>query len=613
MSEPGTKRRLSRIRSAIMVFVAAGLAATATTTLHLKSGLLAAAGAGASLLIGTSLGWIAGRRRRGGLLAADDRPVRDLLEALPIPVFVKDTAGVYRGCNQAFANILVRRREEVVGRSTEDLGSRELTDLFKDKDAELLARPGAQAYDGAVPSRNGFRRSIVFNNATFRDGRGRVAGIVGSLLDVTDRRRAEERCRESEEKLRAVLDNVGAGVAFIGPDMTVLSASARMKVWFPLADLATRPPCYRAFQDPPRDGPCPACPVRKALDDGGVHEATMEKAIAGEARSFRLVAAAVRDEAGRITGALELAEDITARKRAEEETRRLKTFNQDIVETMLDGLVISDAEGVVKSVNPSAAQMLGYTPFEMIERHSDMIVPEDQRDLVRRADERRVRGRADRYELDLLKKNGERLSVLMNGIPRYEDGRFAGSLGLFTDVSERKKLEREVRELSLRDELTLLRNRRGFFEIAPQIFKYAERQKSRLVLLYADIDDFKDVNDRLGHQEGDRILVDIGLVIKKAFREYDLVARFGGDEFVVLAMESSRATPKALRERLEERVALYNSRTKADRGHRVTLSIGVAIWDPEFPTPLEDLISQADARMYEEKNARKGGTRTRRA
>lgn len=613
MPESRAERRARRGRVVLFLLAATGLIAAAATFHFRRSGLLAAAGASAGLLVGTTLGWVAGRRRSGGLLAVDGGRLRELLDALPVPMFVKDTAGVYRSCNQAFANFLVRRREEIVGRTTEDLVPRELSDAIRRKDTELLARPGAQAYDCALPSRNGSRRTVVFHSATFPDGRGRVEGIVGSLLDVTELKRAEERGRDAEEKLRAVLGNAGAGVAFIGPDMTVLSAGARMKAWFPLADSAARTPCYRVFQNPPRDSPCPACPVRKALEDGGVHEATTENTVAGEVRSFRVTAAAVRDEAGRIAGAVELADDITPRKRAEEEIRRLTDFNRDIVETMLDGLVISDAEGVIKFVNPPAAQMLGYTPFEMIGRHSDLIIPEDQRDLVRRADERRLRGRADRYELDLQKKSGERLSVLVSGVPRTEDGRFAGTLGVFSDISERKNLEREIRELSLRDELTKLLNRRGFFEIAPQTIKYAERLKKRLVLLYADVDDFKDVNDRLGHQEGDRILVDIGLVIKKAFREYDLVARFGGDEFVILAMESSRATPRSLRERLEERVDLYNGRTKADRGYRVALSIGVAIWDPEFPAPLEDLISQADARMYEDKNARKVGARARRA
>ena len=613
MSEPEKRRGLSGFGVAVFLLLAAGLALLAFSVVKGIAGIAVAAAAGGSLLVGGALGLVLGRRLKLRLKLADARLAREMIDALPQPVFIKDTGGVYRECNQAFADFLGRKREEIVGRSAEGLWPRELPDNSTEKDAELLARPGVQVFDCTVPSRNGDRRNVVFNKATYRDAKGLLAGIVGSLQDVTDRKRAEERFRESEEKRRAVLDHVGVGIAFIGPEMNVLSVNARMKAWFPAADSGARPLCYRVFQDPPREDPCPVCPARQVLLDGGVHEAMTESVVAGAARNFRVVAAAVRDENGRIAAAVEMVEDVTARKQAEGEIRRLRDFNEDIIGTMLDGLFISDAEGILRFVNPPAATMLGYTPVDLLERHVDSIIPEDQRALSRRADERRVRGRADRYEIELLKKNGDRLPVLVSGIPRHENGRFVGSLDIFTDVSERKKLEREIRELSLRDELTRLLNRRGFFEFAPQTFKYAERLKKRLILLYADVDDFKEANDRFGHQEGDRILVDVGLVIKQAFREYDLIARLGGDEFVVLAMETSRATPKALRERLEERVGLYNGRTKADRGYRVSLSIGIALWDPEFPAALEDLIAQADLRMYEDKKARKAGARARKA
>lgn len=612
MSGSETRRGFSWFWLCVFILFAAGLALATFSVVRGADRLATAAGAGSGFFILAALGSIFGRRRRIRLTSAYTRRAGELMDTFPQPVFVKDEGGVYRGCNQAFADFLSRKREDIIGRSDEEL-TRDQAERFKEADADLLARPGVKVYERAVQPRNGHRRTVVFHKASLRDLRGRIEGVFGSLQDITDRLRAEELRHDAEERLRVVLDNVNAGVALVDPEWRVLSMNARMKSWARAGDAGPQPLCYRIFQDPPREEPCPGCPVQKAFQDGGVHEAGTETTIAGARRHFRVVAAAVHDAAGRIAGAVEMVEDVTGRKLHEDEIRRLKGFNEDLVETMMDGVVLADAEGVFKFVNPPAAQMLGYTPFELIERHMDLILPEDQRLLVRRADERRVRGRADRYEVELLKKNGDRLSVLVSGVPRFENGRFAGSLGIFTDVTERKKLEREVRELSLRDELTRLLNRRGFFEFAPQTFKYAERLKKRLILLYADLDDFKEANDRLGHQEGDRLLVDVGLIIKKSFREGDLVARFGGDEFVVLAMETSRATPKTLRERLEERVELYNGRTKADRGYRLTLSIGVAFWDPEFPAALDDLIAQADARMYEDKKTRKNGARARRS
>ncbi len=130
-----------------------------------------------------------------------------------------------------------------------------------------------------------------------------------------------------------------------------------------------------------------------------------------------------------------------------EEMSRLKAFNEHIVQTMTEGIVIEDAQGYFSFVNPAAAAMLGYEVEELVGRHWTMIVPPDQQPIIRAADERRQRGESDSYEAELISRDGARVSVLISGSPQFEKGGFTGTLAVFTDITKRKQGEQERERL----------------------------------------------------------------------------------------------------------------------------------------------------------------------
>jgi diguanylate cyclase (GGDEF)-like protein len=163
--------------------------------------------------------------------------------------------------------------------------------------------------------------------------------------------------------------------------------------------------------------------------------------------------------------------------------------------------------------------------------------------------------------------------------------------------------EQELRELSLEDELTKLSNRRGFMTLAEQQFRVANRSKKEMFLLYADLDDLKVINDTLGHEEGDGALAETAAVLREAFRESDIIARVGGDEFVVLAIDAGDGRADVLNQRLREKIEVFNARP--NRKYVLSLSLGTARYDPEKPCSIQDLINRADKRMYQDKLARK--------
>lgn len=297
--------------------------------------------------------------------------------------------------------------------------------------------------------------------------------------------------------------------------------------------------------------------------------------------------------------------DITQRKRIEEELQQIKRFSDGIVQTMTEGLVLTDSEGKFSFVNPAAASILGYTPGEMVDREVISFVPKDQHATLRKADERRAKGIADRYELDFSSKDGSRKTVLVSGGPRFTGVQYGGTMAVLTDISDRKRMEQEIRALSLTDPLTNLYNRRAFIPLAEQQLKIAVRLNKRVYVLYSDVDSLKYINDTFGHKEGDRVLADVANVLKKSFRDSDLVARMGGDEFVVLAMEAARVNSDIFLKRLQEKVDLYNSQPEIQNRYKLSLSTGISTFDPELPSPIEDLINRADSLMYEQKRNKK--------
>jgi diguanylate cyclase (GGDEF)-like protein/PAS domain S-box-containing protein len=167
------------------------------------------------------------------------------------------------------------------------------------------------------------------------------------------------------------------------------------------------------------------------------------------------------------------------------------------------------------------------------------------------------------------------------------------------DVTERKQHEDALKALSLVDELTGLYNRRGFLTLATQQLKQARRGNRELLLLFVDMDDFKEINDTLGHAEGDAALRSTAAILRRTFRDSDIIARMGGDEFVVLATDIGRGTDALIVERLRSELREANAQGGAP--YRLSFSVGAAHFDPVNPPSIEELLATADAMLYEQK------------
>jgi len=182
---------------------------------------------------------------------------------------------------------------------------------------------------------------------------------------------------------------------------------------------------------------------------------------------------------------------------------------------------------------------------------------------------------------------------------KKSDGTVIAVTVVSKDISELKSMEEKLRALSLTDELTGVYNRRGFFTLIEHLLKMSKRQKKGIFMLYVDLNDLKVINDTLGHQEGDLALTDTATILKENYRESDVIARIGGDEFVVIPVGTTDDSIEIIITRLQKAVEVHNS--KRIRSYKLSLSAGIAYYDPEYPCSIDELLIQGDKSMYEQK------------
>jgi two-component system cell cycle response regulator len=203
--------------------------------------------------------------------------------------------------------------------------------------------------------------------------------------------------------------------------------------------------------------------------------------------------------------------------------------------------------------------------------------------------------------------------------PAYLAKRLPGSVGAAGDriagesvartiryIRGRLGLQRALLQMALRDELTGLHNRRGFMALATQQLRLARDMRQHALMFFADLDGLKWINDSFGHAEGDRAISLVAASIRQTFRKSDVTGRLSGDEFVAMILEQPGRGAEAIRQRLQTSLA---DCSRAESRYTLSLSVGVAHFDPDKPVSLQELIRQADAALYRHKGGANGFVR----
>jgi len=529
---------------------------------------------------------------------------QQLIEALPNPVFYKDSAGRYLGCNRAFERFFGLPREQVVGRTYAEISPGAPRENQEHSDAKLLAEPGAVSYESTAISAGGVVRDVLVNKATFLDPGGDIAGIVGSLVDIDERKKLEGATRASAELLRAVIH--AAPVAIVARDLDrVVSmwnpAAERMFGWKESEVVGTPTSIV------PKDRVDEARALREQAQEGKTSflEETRRLHRDGREIPVALSAAPIYGADGKVTGTIVTIEDISRRKLAEAALRESEAQLRLAMDAAQLGMWYWEcgtdrftySEGLnVLFGRPAESPATGYRQLQ------DRLHPED-RELFE-ATMRHALKQGEDFTVDyrVVWPDGTVHWIANRGqVHRGPDGRAVRVVGVAMNITERKIAEQRVAHMAHHDALTGLPNRVLLRDRIQQAIAQAHRNEAQLAVLFLDLDRFKNINDSLGHQLGDRLLQSVASRILVCVREGDTVSRVGGDEFVIVipgigaAADASSVASKIL-EVLGTAFHLHGNDL------HVAASIGISLY-PADGSDAETLMRNADTAMYHAKDS----------
>jgi diguanylate cyclase (GGDEF)-like protein/PAS domain S-box-containing protein len=553
-------------------------------------------------------------RTRGEAVALAQKATRELrtqlsftqqlIEAIPNPVFFKDAQGRYLGANKAFEDYLERPRAEFIGKTVFDILPDEMADRSHVADRRLLDQPGTQVYEATMGSAPGGQpREVIVNKATFYDPSGAVAGLVGVIVDITQRKQLEAATRDSNERLRAVIHAAPIAIVARDLDMKVRMwnpAAERMFGWAEAEVLGERTQIV-----PPHLKDEVTEEHRRAQAGETIWvEDTQRMHRDGHLIDLAISMAPVLDAEGRPTGTMVTMTDIGPRKQAEAALRESEAQLRLAMDAAQAGMWYWEADTDRFNYSEGLGTLFGFAPDSPVVDYRELQkrLHAEDRELFAATLRHAIRNGSDfQFDYRVVWPDGSIHWIANRGqVHRGASGRAQRVIGVAMDLTDRKLAEQRIAHMAHHDALTGLPNRVLLRDRIQQAIAQAHRASSQLAVLFIDLDRFKTINDSLGHQLGDRLLQSVASRILVCVREGDTVARVGGDEFVIVipgvdhANDASSVAAKIL-EVLSSAFHLHGNDL------HVAASIGISLY-PSDGADAETLMRNADTAMYHAKD-----------
>jgi diguanylate cyclase (GGDEF)-like protein/PAS domain S-box-containing protein len=514
----------------------------------------------------------------------------------PVGFFILTREGVIRQANFAGASLLGLDNSNLVGRHFAAFVCLQDRPAFNEFLAKTVASKSKEAGETRLQTATAPPRSVHIEAATSQPG------LECSLVvaDITERKLAEEKLRESEALFRTIAENVGDLIAMLdtggrriynNPSYRLIFGNQGLEVGsdsFSEIHPDDRERIKAAFRKTVATGIGERAEFRFLLKDGSVRHIESEGNI-------------VRDSDGKVSKVIVVSRDMTDRKLAEEALLESEQRFRAIFENAAIGIARISLSGHFLQVNQVYCNIVGYSQEEVLSQQfsfQQITAPEDRETCLAWI-RKLLDGESGSFTMEkrYIRKDGSVVWVNISAsLLRDGAGNPLNFISAVQDITMRKTLEEQLRHLSNYDILTDLPNRILLGDRTRQALATAKRDKTRMAMMYVDLDDFKPVNDRLGHNVGDMLLKAAAMRMQDCVRASDTVARIGGDEFVVLlpAIENEH---DAVMVAEKVRSVLCQPFSLGGHGILVSSSIGIAVY-PDDCSDEKSLLNNADAAMY---------------
>jgi diguanylate cyclase (GGDEF)-like protein/PAS domain S-box-containing protein len=523
---------------------------------------------------------------------------REAFDRSGVGLVVVNPEGVFRTVNRAFCEITGYAREELEGQSYRLFTHPE--DIAADEESLRQIRSGSDP-PGSVDKRflrKGGGEVWVRRTATVvRDPDGRANYVVGAFVDLTPQRDADIALQQQMHFTRALLDAIPNPVYFKDAQgryglynraFDELFSAGRNWIGKTVADVY--PPEY-AREHIDRD--------RALLErpSSTTYELLVPTAL-GEKRQMLFNKVSFVDRRGEVAGLIAIITDVTRYKETERALEASEARFRVLTESSLDLISVIDADSRILYQSPALRTLLGYEPGETVGRKVVELVHRDDIDQVEAAIRRVIEARhsAAPVEFRLRHRDGMWRTFESLGTNCLANPHIGGVVFNSRDVTDRKVIQQRIQHLAYHDNLTGLPNRSLLQDRLAHSIARAERSSKKVAVLFIDLDNFKNINDTLGHDIGDEMLRQVSRRLSECVRLEDTIARQGGDEFIVLldSLDDSRGASVVAQKILN---ALRQAFVLTGTEQHVSGSVGIALY-PEDGRDAQTLMRNADTAMF---------------